>query len=61
MTLGEQWPPHGHKAIKGFQRLTHGQRPKILVREKVFILVPVDIEDSYHCIRVWLARNLFMH
>lgn len=36
MTLGEQWPPHGHKAIKGFQRLAHGQRPKILVREKVF-------------------------
>lgn len=35
MTLGEQWPPHGHKVIKGFQRVTYGQRPKILVREKV--------------------------
>lgn len=39
MTLGEQWPPHGHKVIKGFQRVTYGQRPKILVREKVHSLL----------------------
>lgn len=35
--------------------------PRSLSEKRYFILVPVDIEDSYHCTRVWQARSLFMH